>query len=124
MAKSRKSDADDLFPDGMEGGWSAAQERSSKFTTKDLQRMEEQDDQIVAEMNNIVVTKDDKNSISDFQKKLFGGDGKDGLIKTGNKGISRKKLYEEMMTTLELNGITKTHHVSEVVKQSILAILG
>lgn len=123
MAKSRKSDADDLIPTD-EGGWSAAQERSSKFTTRDLARMEEQEDQVVAEMNNIVVTKDDKNSINDFQKKLFGGDGKDGMIKTGNKGISRKKLYDEIMTTLELNGIAKNNHSSEVVKQSIIALLG
>lgn len=122
MAKSKNS-ADDLFPTG-DGGWSAAQERSSKFTTKDLDKMEAAEDKMIAEMSDMIVTNEDKSSISEFQKKLFGGDGNEGLIKTGNKGISRKKLYEELMTTLELNGIAKTHHVSEVVKQSILAILG
>lgn len=123
MAKGKNRDADDLFPT-TEGGWSAAQERSSKLSTKDLARMEEQDDEVVAGMNDLVVTKEDKSSITDFQKQLFGGDGMAGMIKTGNKGISRKKLYEEMITTLELNGIQKTHHVDQVVKQSILAILG
>ena len=94
------------------------------MTTKDLARWEEQDDAAVESMGEMVVTKGDQASINEFQKKLFGGDGVEGMIKTGHKGISRRKLYEEMMTTLELNGIPKSRHVDEVIKQSILAILG
>lgn len=118
-----KSDADELIPGG-DPIWNASKEKSAKMTTKDLQKWEEQDDAAVQSMSEMVVTKDDKASINEFQKRLFGGDGVEGMIKTGNKGISRRKLYEEMMTTLELNGIPRTRHVDEVIKQSILAILG
>lgn len=117
------NDADELIPSG-EAGWDMNRERSSKMSTKNISRFEEEEDEMVAQMGNMKVTKDDKASITDFQKKLFGGDGVDGMIKTGNKGISRRKLYEEMMTTLELNGIAKNNHTSEVIKQSILALVG
>jgi len=120
---AKKSSADDLIP-REDGGWNAQKERSSKISMKDIGRMEEQEDRMIETLGDMKLSGADKSDIAQFQKDLFGADGIDGMIKTGNKGISRKRLYEDLMTTFELNGIGKTNHVSDVVKQSIIAVLG